>query len=495
MSVDAPRYQFGPLERAGFVAGLTLGQVGVIAGTLVVAVVVVRADATGRGFATAALILAAGAAGAFWRVAGRTPQEWLPVACGWVLQRAQGGHRYRSAMPLLGLIDGQPVPVPPATLTGVRILAESLPPSGQRIGVIHDARAGTYAAVLAVRGRSFELAGMEEKTRRLEAWGSILAGLGRASSPIHRLQWVERTAPDDGDEMGRYLASAVKVPAGQPSLASYLELIDAAGPASQPHELFLVASICAARCRRAIRSAGGGDRGAAAVLAREITHLSRELRGAEILVDGALTPRMVARALRTAFDPAARTALARRAAGETEEAGTDEGNAWPLATDTSWATYRSEGAWHATYWIAQWPRMPVGPDFLAHLLLGTTAMRTVSLTMEPIPTSRAHREVENALVQGLADDELRSRAGFMGTARRRREREATARREEELAVGHADFRLCGFVTVTAPDLAALEVACGEVEQAAERSRLELRRLYGEQDRAFTCTLPLGRGIA
>ena len=490
-----PRYQFGPLERQGFVAGLTLGQVGVLTVALAVAVLTVRSDSTGRGFVAAAAVLAAAAAAAFWRVGGRTAQEWSPVAARWAVRRLRGQHRYRSAMPLLGLVDGQAAPAPPETLAGVRLLAETVEWAGQQICVIHDSRAGTYSAVLAVRGRSFELADAEDKARRLEAWGSVLAGLGRASSPIHRLQWVERTAPDDGEELGRYLASAVQVPGGHPSLASYLDLVDSAGPASQPHECFLVVSISTTKCRRAIRSAGGGDKGAAAVLVREVMHLARELQSAEVLVDGALTPRMVARAMRIAFDPAARAKLARRAAGAPDEAGTTEGNAWPLAAEEAWSTYRTEGAWHATYWVAQWPRMPVGPDFLAHLLLGTTAMRTVSLTMEPIPSARAHREVENALVQGMADDELRANAGFMGTARRRREREATARREEELAVGHADFRMCGFVTVTATDPDELMVACGEIEQAAERSRLELRRLYGEQDTAFTCTLPLGRGVA
>lgn len=494
MSADAPRYLFGPLEHRGVVAGVTAGQLAMTAGALLVSVLVVRADSTALGFGVAAIVLSTGAFCAFWPIAGRTPQAWLPVITAWAFQRVRGGRRYQSRLPLLAL-DDESSPSPPPTLAGVGILAEEIAGTGQSIGVAHDARAGTYSAVLAVRGRSFELADNETKTRRLEAWGALLAGMGRASSPIHRLQWVERTVPDDGDEIGRYLASAVKVPGSHPSLASYVELVDTAGVTSQPHEMFLVVSISAARSRRAIRTAGGGDKGAVTVLVRELMHLQRDLRTAEVIVDGALTPRLMARAIRTAFDPSARVRLARRAAGAPDEAGTTPANAWPLATETTWGAYRSEDAWHCTYWIAQWPRMAVGPDFLAHLLLGTNVMRSVSLTMEPVPAGKAHREVENALVQGFADDELRSRAGFMGTARRRREREAVSRREEELAAGHADFRFSGYVTVTAADLESLDIACGEVEQAAERCRLELRRLYGEQDAAFTYTLPLGRGLA
>ena len=51
------------------------------------------------------------------------------------------------------------------------------------------------------------------------------------------------------------------------------------------------------------------------------------------------------------------------------------------------------------------------------------------------------------------------------------------------------------VTVTADSRAELREACSVVEQAAGQCRVELRLLYGEQDVAFTCSLPLGRGLA
>ena len=78
---------------------------------------------------------------------------------------------------------------------------------------------------------------------------------------------------------------------------------------------------------------------------------------------------------------------------------------------------------------------------------------------------------------------------------RRREADGVVRREAELADGHAEFRFSGYVTVTAPDRAALETACVETEQAAQTAHLELRRLYGRQAEAYTWTLPLARGLA
>ena len=488
------RYEFGPPEDQTLVAGLRASQLCVVAASLLAAVAIVRTTGSSAAFAAALAVVTAGCVAAFWNVGGRTVEQWVPVGLRWATRRVRRHNRYRSATPLLGHVDGEATSAPPATVAGVRIIEERLDGAGN-VGVLHDRHAGTYTALLAVRGRSFQLADGAEQERRLAAWGAVLAGLARASSPIHRLQWVERTVPDDGDAMGRYLARAVRVRPGHASLTSYLEMVDHAGPVTQQHETLLAVSISVVKARRQIRQAGGGDAGAAKVLLREILSLRRELASADIIVDGALTPRLVARALRTGFEPHARAALSRRAAAAGDAPGTSPADGWPLAADTTWSTYRVADVWHATYWITHWPRTPVGADFLAPLLLGTTAMRTVSLTMEPISPLRAHREVEQQAVKGLADDELRSRAGFRTSARRLRERQSVDRRERELADGHADYRLAGYVTVTAGSEEELEAACGEVEQAAQQSFLELRRMYGEQDVAFTYTLPLCRGLA
>ncbi|MGH2930736.1 MAG: SCO6880 family protein, partial [Solirubrobacteraceae bacterium] len=95
----------------------------------------------------------------------------------------------------------------------------------------------------------------------------------------------------------------------------------------------------------------------------------------------------------------------------------------------------------------------------------------------------------------LADAELRRRGGFLSTARRTREAEVATRREGELADGHASFRFAGYVTVRAASREQLASACEVTEQAASQCRLELRRLYGDQERAFACTLPLARGLS
>jgi hypothetical protein len=166
-----------------------------------------------------------------------------------------------------------------------------------------------------------------------------------------------------------------------------------------------------------------------------------------------------------------------------------------MGVAAQWSCLRADATWHATYWVAEWPRTDTGPDFLGPLLLSSEVRRTMSVVMEPLGPIEASRKVEQARTADIADAELRRRGGFLATARRRREEEILERREVELADGHAHYRFSGYVTVNAGDQDALEEACGRVEQAAGQAGLEIRRCFGDQLEAFLCTLPLGRGLS
>jgi hypothetical protein len=165
-----------------------------------------------------------------------------------------------------------------------------------------------------------------------------------------------------------------------------------------------------------------------------------------------------------------------------------------MAVEPHWDAVHVDGTWHATYWIAEWPRVDVTPDFLGPMLF-SPLRRSIVLTMEPVSPSRAARQVAQARTADLADSELRRRGGFLVTARHTREKESVEDRDVELADGHAQYRFSGYVTVTTDSRDELTAACAAVEQAAGQARIEVRLLYGEQDAAFTCSLPLGRGLS
>ena len=489
------RYRFGPLERRGVLAGLRGPQIIVVSFTALAAVMMLRSLTPAVGAVAAVLIAAVGAVAGFVPIAGRNIDEWLPIIVSWVARSLTGKRRFISGAPAAGSTSTMNAqPRFPPVLRDIAVLSHQIPGSNTHIGVLKDRRAGTYTGILAVRGKSFALLDDSEKSRRLSTWAGILSGLAREGGTVHRLQWVERTVPDPGNQVGNYLKEKIAVPLDSRIARSYLEVVDQAGPTTQEHEVFVSLQIHGGRSNRAIKGAGGGDVGACEVLRRELTALSTSLIGSDVTVEGALTPRLTAFALRSAFDPWSRERLASIASKDPDRIGTSLVNASPMAAQESWTTYRTDSAWHATYWIAEWPRLDVGPDFLAPLLLRTDSMRTVSLTMEPISPLKAIRTVEAARTSAAADEELRERAGFVSTSRRRKEQDVLADHEHDLSEGHAFYRFAGFVTVTAATEEELATACSEIEEAAGRSFLDLRRVSGEQARAFTYTLPLCRGL-
>jgi hypothetical protein len=281
-------------------------------------------------------------------------------------------------------------------------------------------------------------------------------------------------------------------------MRSYLDLVESAPAATKDHELLVCLQIDARRAWRQIKRRssrlGGRDDAACGVLLRELEALADRLAAADVQVVGALRPGMLANAIRIAYDPWSRPGLARLGAADPERDGIEQAAAWPVGTDTRWGHYRSDGALHATYWVGSWPRSDVGAAFLSPLLMHSHVVRAVSMTMEPVSPLRAIREVESARTSDAADDELRRRLGFVETARRRRVQEATVRREEELADGHATVRFAGFVTVSGRTEEELDHHCSEIEHAAQMARLDLVRLFGMQDAGFTYTLPLCRGL-
>jgi hypothetical protein len=328
----------------------------------------------------------------------------------------------------------------------------------------------------------------------LASWATVLASLGRAGSSVVRLQWIERSFPAGPNRLplpeSRPAGSAPTPPG---CLESYAELIDEAGPVTQDHETLIVISLSARDVARTAvsRTARGNGRGVEAVgaaIGREVRLLQGQLRTADLTVERILTPQACERALRRSF--AEQPSAERRGF-----AGRSPVWPWPVATQVTWSSYRTDGVWHATYWISEWPRVEVGPDFLAPLLLQASGRRTVAVTMAPTNPREATRSVEAAKTADAADGELRRRAGFLNSARRERESAHILRREAELAEGHADYRYAGFVTVSATDPESLDRSCAEVEQLAHQAHLELRRLYGRQDLAFTWTLPLARGLS
>jgi hypothetical protein len=486
-------YRFGPLEHRGLLGPFSPSQFLSVAIALVLAVGLLDLEPSAGGALAGLVLVIAVAALAAVPLHGRTPIQWLPLCGSHLIRGLSGARRHRAAAPRAGMRvgaggrrSGRPVIELPPTLRGVKLL--ELPYRSSSIGAVSDQGGRNLTAVLACEVGSFQLLDPPAQERRLAQWGIVLSGA--AGTPVRRLQWIERTAPAQGDELARWLHSERDPELGVRGSAlmeSYLELIDSSAPVIHSHELLLAVQIDTGRVR--------GRSGAAhTALIEQTERIAGGLEGAEVRVLGALSPEQLASTVRTGFDPYAGGELAaRRATGV--DLTEDSSAAGPLASREEWDHYRADGAVHATYWIAGWPRVDVAPMFMSGLLNPSGTVRTVAVSFEPLAPERSTREVEAAITRDRADRELRQRFGQSETARQRQAQEAALRREAELAAGHGEVRFSGFITVSGHDADDLRRACQQTQQNAAVARLELRRMYGQQAEAFTFTLPLGRGLS
>jgi len=463
---ESSSYRFEPLERRGVLLGLGANQLVVLAVAFVAALGVVKAWPGAAGLAGAGCLLALG--GLVCRpLAGRPPPEWLGVAATF------GWRRRAVALPPPSVVAGRGPCLPAKTLAQGLYLCELPAVSGQAaIGALVDERSSTMAALMRARGGSFCLLDDAEREHKLAAWAAVLESVSAHRTSLVRLQWCQRAVPADGAPLLAHLRSAGD--RASPGYNGHAVLLERAGRKAWRHETVLVISVRS----RGRRGHGRWRPEGAEALRNEVRSLRAQMRAAGLVCEGVLDAEGAAGALGSYLVP-----------GLSRHPGAF---AWPLALEEHWAEIRVEGSWHRTYWVAEWPRSYVGPDFLSPLLVGTGS-RSFSVVMAPVPPERATRDAEASRTAQVADAQLRAQGGFLETARQRRRSEAVEGREAQLADGRGVFELTGYVTASAEDRPGLEEACHELERAAGAARVCLRPLYGQQREALTWALPFGRG--
>jgi hypothetical protein len=218
------------------------------------------------------------------------------------------------------------------------------------------------------------------------------------------------------------------------------------------------------------------------------TSLTQSLDAAELDLGTWLTPNQITELVREAYDPAALMVR-----------GTPGGriaDSRPMGVAEHWSHARSDSAFHATYWLSEWPRAATHPSFLRPLLFGTGVQRTFTLLARPLPPGKSLREIRRARAEQLADAATRARVGRVEEEVHRAAAAELPRREEDLVAGHGDLRFTGLLAVSARSLDELADACASTETAAAQAGCELRRLVGQQVQAYAAaSLPLARGLS
>jgi hypothetical protein len=472
--------KFSRLSRRGVLLGLSLPQVS----TLAVAVLVVVGSLYlgGGGTLLWTSPLWAGAGLFTWvPIGGRKAIEWLPVSVHWAWRVLTRQTMYRRRVV-------KPRPAGTLALPGdAAALREYLDPETGAV-MIHDPHHHRLIAVVEVAHPAFVLLDPSEQQRRVAGWGRVLSTCCR-STRIARLQVLERTLPDSGTGLAQWWAER-GVDDDSWVARTYRELIDRAGPAGERHITTISLALDMKTAARAIRTAGGGMRGAAAVLRQEMTTLTTALRAADLKPSTWYGPGQLAVLLRSAYDPAVTATL------ERSDIGQDLAAAGPVAVAETWDSLRSDSAYHAVLWISEWPRSMVYPGFLAPLLLSTGIRRAVTLLCDPVRSDIAARDIRKKKTEYISDAAQRRRIGQIEDAQQSAEYHDVLQQEADLTAGHGVLRYTGLIAVSAPTPDDLGAAVAAVEQAAIQASCETRRLVGQQAQAFTAAaLPLCRGMA
>jgi hypothetical protein len=418
---------------------------------------------------------------AFVGVGGRKLVEWGPIGTRWLWRSTGGQLIYRRRVMM-------PRPAGTLALPGdAARLRQWLDPETGAV-MVHDPHAATLTSIIAISHPAFVLLDPAEQERRVVSWGRVLATACR-SGRIASVQVTERTLPDSGKGLAQWWDSHGDHGQSWTS-TTYAELIDRAGPAGERHASTISISLDIKTAGRAVRAAGGGMKGAAAVLRQEMATTLAALRSADLSPSEWLTPGDLALILRSAYDPAVAGALERHG-----DLGRDLATAGPVAVAEFWGSLRSDSAHHCVLWISEWPRSMVFPGFLTPLLLSSGIRRTFTLLYTPLRTDRAARDIRKKKTEYISDAAQRQRIGQIEDAQQTAEYQDVLQQEADLTAGHGVLRCTGLVAVSAPDPDELERAVAAVEQAAIQASCETRRLWGQQAQSFAvAALPLGRSV-
>jgi len=479
-TVELHPVKFSRLTARGLLLGLTgpqLACLGVAGVTLVAGLYV----GGGSAVAWTLPIWAPAMMIALVSVGGRRLIDWAPIAWRWGFRTITGQTMFTKNVM-------KPRPAGTLALPGDAAALRHWCDPATGAAMVHDPHRQTLTAVVEVTHPSFVLLDPGEQERRVQTWGRVLATTCR-SGRIARMQVMERTLPDTGTGLADWWRLHGR---DDNTLTSriYKELIGRAGPASERHATTISLALDMKAASRSIRSAGGGMKGAAAVLTQDIATLATALRAADLHPDHWLTPAQIAVMLRVAYDPGAAALLDHEPA-----LGRDVAGAGPLAVTETWSGLRTDSACHAVLWISEWPRALVYPSFLAPVLLSASVRRTFTLMVTPMRADQAAKDLRRKKTEHIADAAQRAKIGQVDDAAQQAEYADVLKQEADLTAGHSIVRYTGLIAVSAPTQDELQAGLAAIEQAAIQASCETRLLVGQQAQAFTvAALPLCREV-
>jgi hypothetical protein len=468
--------RFARMSTRGVILGFSLARAVTVAVAAVVMIVGLIV-AGGAGFLVSGLLWAPLFASVFVNVQGRPAVEWAAVAGQYAARKATGQTEFRSK-------PSKPRPAGTLALPGDAASLRFYDDPVTGCCMIHDPPRQTISAVLAVEHPAYVLLAPDEQAQRVSAWGRTLASLAQ-SGTCAAVQVLEATVPDPGTGIaGWYDKHGIHD--GAWADAEYRALLDQTTVGSSTHRTTVTVALDMKRAAKAIKDAGRGTKGAAAVLSADMVALEHGLRTSGLRVSHWLSGSELAAIVRAAYDPAS-TVLAGQPGAGMDTAG-------PVAISERWDRFRSDSGWSVVLWVSDWPRIDVPPHFLHPLVFSPGVRKTISIVARPLPTNDALKAIRRAKTEAISDSQQKAKIGQIQDLSDVQEYEDLLNRERALISGHADVAFSGFISVTAATEDTLSAAVSQIERAASQAACETRILYGRQTQGFiVAALPLAIG--
>ena len=478
-------YRLEPLDSSGIFLGLGLVQCGLVGGGIALGVALLSAGMP-LPFAAAPIVLAA--ALSFTRVGGHATWEWLPLTVTWCWAGMHRGREWQVPLPLWSSNDSS-APMPPC-LDGLDIVGLDWR-AGVSLGAIRDRHRRTLTAVVPVAGPQFVVEPRAEQERLLAGWGDLLGQYAVERGVVSHLSWSDLAQPSGMGDHIAWLGSDDRGTPNEGAARSYGELLDVGRASAINHEAVVTITVVRDRLSRRHTEKGDADTQLHRALVSSVEALLRGLRSAELIASDPLDPGALQRLIRARIDPVAARPRPRTGRLVDRLAAVRASTAGPLALEVDWRHVRVDGAFHRTWWVGTWPRLPVPPAWLEPFLAGGGVTRSMTVYFQPVSTYQSRRRIERDLVKLESDAITKEEKGRRIDARHRRATQALLDREEELVAGYPEMGYAGLVTVSAPTLDDLDEHSEIIEQLARENGMDLRVLDARQDLGWAATLPLG----
>lgn len=491
------KVKFPQHERGGFMWGLRFPQFLVVILVIVSIVGLITVQQLGLALLWSIIAVPIGVVAAItWK--GRPLMYRMWGAAKWRVRLALGETRWRTSE----------APVPAGALmlpgdVGARLTVHATELGG---GIFYDARDQRATAVVRCESQGWDLASDEDRSGRARAFGKLCKMVSR-STAVERVVAMSRTIPSETTAARKAHDQVVKErevvdPWGEDVMEAVFsgrEFVDAEGKRRGPEDqqvavsrdTLLAISVSVPKAQKQIRSYGGGLQGASEVLAAEVTRFRERVKDCGVTSSEWLTPAQLGDASRLAIDLDATEVLA-RTVDDRDQDRFDLGTAL-LVDDADPDVLVTNGGVHSTWWISEWPRTEVQLGFLQDLTCDGQYPSTVTQVFSTEDTNTALRKINKTLDSVESIFDLNRRLGRRTSILDRRAVPDLEDRENELADGHVQVRVVGYVRVSGKDRD--ELAVNEDAMHAAAPNLDLQRLKHLQWEGFVASsLPVGWGM-